>query len=81
MIEAAKPERVRVAVFIDWQNAYRSARTQFGMEHMPNEEGNFSPLRLARLLAYGNGRGPGAVADSPIGGLPTFALSTPVLPW
>ena len=47
----------RVAVFIDWQNAYRSARRAFLLDTMPNEHGNFSPLALGRLLAYGNGRG------------------------
>lgn len=47
----------RVAVFIDWQNAYRSARRAFGLESMPNEHGNFCPFRLARILAFGNSRG------------------------
>lgn len=46
----------RVAVFIDWQNAYKSARRAFGLDAMPNERGNFSPFGLARVLAYGNGR-------------------------
>ena len=47
----------RVAVFIDWQNAYRSARRAFGMDNMPTEHGVFSPYRLALLLAAGNDRG------------------------
>jgi hypothetical protein len=48
---------VRVAVFIDWQNAYRSARRAFCLEQKPSERGNFSPFRLGRLLAAANGRG------------------------
>jgi hypothetical protein len=51
---------VKVAVFIDWQNAYKTAREAFGMENMPNEYGNFSPYRLAGVLAAGNGRGTSA---------------------
>jgi hypothetical protein len=51
------PETVRVAVFIDWQNAYRAARRAFGLERMPVERGNFSPYRLGQLLAAANGRG------------------------
>ena len=47
---------IRVAVLIDWQNTYRAARRAFGMEEMPNEYGNFSPLKLARTLAAGNDR-------------------------
>ncbi len=46
----------RVAVFIDWQNAYKSARTAFGLQQLPNERGNFSPYSLGRILAAGNGR-------------------------
>ncbi|HWN74085.1 MAG TPA: NYN domain-containing protein [Solirubrobacterales bacterium] len=48
--------RVRVAVFIDWQNVYKTAREAFGMGKMPSEYGNFSPFKLSRLLALGNGR-------------------------
>jgi hypothetical protein len=51
------PETVRVAVFIDWQNAYRAARRAFGLERMPVERGNFSPYRLACLLAAAQERG------------------------
>lgn len=47
---------MKVAVFIDWQNVYKTAREAFGMEDMPSEHGNFSPFKLARLLALGNGR-------------------------
>lgn len=47
----------RVAVYIDWQNVYKAARSAFGLEDMPNEFGNFSPYGLAVLLAAGNGRG------------------------
>lgn len=48
----------RVAVFIDWQNAYKGAREAFGLFEQPSEHGNFSPYRLARILASGNERGP-----------------------
>lgn len=47
-----------VAVFYDWQNAYKTAREAFRLENMPNERGNFSPYKLAMVLAAGNGRGP-----------------------
>jgi hypothetical protein len=47
----------RVAVFIDWQNVYKTAREAFGLQDTPNERGNFSPFKLARILAAGNGRG------------------------
>lgn len=48
---------LKVAVFIDWQNAYKTAREAFGMYNMPNEHGNFSPFQLGRIFAAGNGRG------------------------
>lgn len=48
--------RIKVGVFIDWQNAYKTAREAFGLQGMPGEHGNFSPFKLARLLAAGNGR-------------------------
>lgn len=47
----------RVAVFIDWQNVYWCAREAFGLEGLGNGHGNFSPLRLAQILAAANGRG------------------------
>ena len=47
----------RVAVYIDWQNAYQQARKAFGWESLPNEHGNFDPYQLAELLAAGNDRG------------------------
>lgn len=47
----------RIAVYFDWQNAYKTAREAFGLSSLPSEHGNFSPYRLARLLAAGNGRG------------------------
>ncbi|MCW3048015.1 MAG: hypothetical protein JWO74_2299 [Solirubrobacterales bacterium] len=46
-----------IAVFFDWQNAYKGARKAFGLQNQPNEFGNFSPLRLAKILAAGNDRG------------------------
>jgi hypothetical protein len=51
------PETVRVAVFIDWQNVYMTARQAFGLERTPVERGNFSPYRVGLLLAAANGRG------------------------
>jgi len=50
----------KVAVFIDWQNVYKTAREAFGLGALPNEHGNFSPFKLARILAAGNGRGTAA---------------------
>jgi uncharacterized LabA/DUF88 family protein len=47
---------IKVAVFIDWQNVYKTSREAFGLSQSPNERGNFSPLGLARILAAGNGR-------------------------
>lgn len=47
----------RVAVFIDWQNVYKAACEAFGLGQLPNERGNFSPFKLARVLATGRGRG------------------------
>jgi NYN domain len=46
----------RIAVFIDWQNAYQQAREAFGLTG-PGHEGQFSPLGLGRLLAARNRRG------------------------
>jgi uncharacterized LabA/DUF88 family protein len=46
----------RVAVFIDWQNTYKTAREAFGWRDWPNEYGNYSPLELAQILARGNER-------------------------
>jgi hypothetical protein len=50
------PRTEAVAVFIDWQNAYKAARDAFNLAGLPNERGNFSPLQLARILAAGNDR-------------------------
>ncbi len=50
-------ESAKVAVFIDWQNTYKTAREAFGWKDYPNEYGNYSPYQLARILAAGNGRG------------------------
>jgi hypothetical protein len=48
---------VSVAVFIDWQNAYKRARYAFGLDGLPSERGNISPLALAQALAAGRDRG------------------------
>lgn len=50
----------KVAVFIDWQNTYKTAREAFGLTALPNERGNFSPFQLARILAAGHRRGTAA---------------------
>jgi hypothetical protein len=55
-VESSAPPKI--AVYIDWQNAYKTAREAFGLWNMPNEHGNFSPYRLALILAAGNGRVP-----------------------
>lgn len=49
--------REAIAMFIDWQNAYKSARDAFNLGGLPNERGNFSPLGLAKVLAAGHDRG------------------------
>jgi uncharacterized LabA/DUF88 family protein len=46
-----------IGVFIDWQNAYKSAREAFNLGGLASERGNFSPYRLAQILAAGNERG------------------------
>jgi len=51
---------VNIAVYFDWQNVYKTAREAFGWMDMPNEYGNFSPYRLACILAAGNDRGASA---------------------
>ncbi|HVW27932.1 MAG TPA: hypothetical protein VHC69_21355 [Polyangiaceae bacterium] len=48
---------MNVAVYIDWQNVYNGARRAFGLTNASTEEGQVSPLRVAQLLAAGNGRG------------------------
>ena len=40
----------RVAVFIDYQNVYRSARRTFGLDHGPHWEGQVHPQRLGLVL-------------------------------
>lgn len=51
------PYSENVAVFIDWQNAYKAAREAFNLTGLPNERGNFSPYALAQILAAGGDRG------------------------
>lgn len=50
-------ETVKVAVFVDWQNTYKTAREAFSWRDYPNEYGNYSPYALARILAAGSDRG------------------------
>ena len=47
----------KIAVFIDWQNTYKTAREAFGWRDYPNEYGNYSPYALSKHLAAGNDRG------------------------
>lgn len=46
----AAVEPVRVGVFVDWQNCYRTARDAFGF-HGSGIDGTVYPLRLAKALA------------------------------
>lgn len=50
----------RLALFIDYQNAYRGAREAFGEEHDHHVVGQFDPMRLAKLIQTGQPRYPGA---------------------
>jgi hypothetical protein len=52
--------RTTIAVFIDWQNVYKTGREAFGLQGEGNDRGNFSPLELSRILVAGNGRGKSA---------------------
>ena len=46
------PELDRLAVFIDYQNAYRGARQAFGINAYDHHVvGQFDPLKLSRLIA------------------------------
>lgn len=49
-------EMARVAVFIDWQNAYQQARAAFGLGGA-GHEGQFSPFKMGMMLAARNKRG------------------------
>jgi uncharacterized LabA/DUF88 family protein len=46
----SEDQPVRVGVFIDWQNCYRTARDAFGFRG-GGIDGNVKPLMLAKLLA------------------------------
>jgi uncharacterized LabA/DUF88 family protein len=48
---------VRVAVFIDWMNVYKAARTAFGLEQESGVRGQIDPLQAARVMAAANKRG------------------------
>lgn len=52
---------VKVGLFIDWQNVYWCAREAFALEGLGKGYGNFSPLRLGRVLAAANRRGDGGL--------------------
>jgi uncharacterized LabA/DUF88 family protein len=55
-IDVVASSVVRVVVFIDYQNMYRSAREAFGWENEKGHFGNFRPLPLGRALAQGENR-------------------------
>lgn len=46
----------RVAVFIDWQNIYLTARKAFGLSQRPARFGSVSPIRVADLITGLNQR-------------------------
>ncbi len=48
---------MRVAVFIDWMNVYKAARTAFGLEQESGVRGQIDPLQAARVMAAANKRG------------------------
>ena len=50
----------RLAVFIDYQNAYRGARQAFGREDDHYVVGQFDPLKLAKLIEQRHPSYPGA---------------------
>lgn len=47
---------MRVAVFIDWMNAYKAAREAFSLESEPGFRGQFDPYQAALVLAGANKR-------------------------
>ena len=53
---------LRLALFIDAQNAYRRARGRFFPNPQSNVDGQFDPVKLGQLIA--NRRGPGGVPCS-----------------
>jgi uncharacterized LabA/DUF88 family protein len=48
---------MRVAVFIDWMNVYKSAREAFDLTEESGNRGQVDPYRIGRVLAAANGRG------------------------
>lgn len=59
MSDSSDEQAVRVGVFVDWQNCYRTARDAFGLTAHGGISGNVKPLAMAKLLAA---RGSGASA-------------------
>ncbi|HYG95801.1 MAG TPA: NYN domain-containing protein [Solirubrobacterales bacterium] len=51
---------MRIAVFIDWMNIYKAARTAFGLEQESGARGQIDPLQAARVMAAANKRGKAA---------------------
>jgi uncharacterized LabA/DUF88 family protein len=51
---------MRVAVFIDWMNVYKAARTAFGLEQESGARGQINPLEAALVMAAANKRGKAA---------------------
>lgn len=54
------PELDRLAVFIDYQNAYRGARQAFGVDDDHYVVGQFDPYKLAKLIGARHPNYPGA---------------------
>ena len=50
----------RLAVYIDYQNAYRGARQAFGSESDHHTVGQFDPMRVAKAIAQRKPNYPGA---------------------
>jgi len=51
---------MRVAVFIDWLNVYKTAREAFGLQNEASNRGQVDPYRVGRVLAAADGRGASA---------------------
>ena len=48
---------LRIALFIDAQNAYRRARDRFFPNPQSNVDGQFDPIKLGQLIASRGGPG------------------------
>ena len=57
----------RLAVYIDYQNAYRGARQAFGSESDHHTVGQFDPMRVAKAIAQRKPNYPGAKLRTLVG--------------